>query len=151
MPTTKPFTVVLGLLLFVKLTADGAPAATDQVPVPLTGVFADRMVDVVKQTCVSVPALAGVTAGKTVMVMELEYCGLQTPLCTEALYCVVVFKLLKLRVLLVLLIVVQLAPLSIEDSQSNILPVYPVSVSVPLFAVAQTVLLADKVPGTVAG
>ena len=56
-----------------------------------------------------------------------------------------------MSVLVVLLIVLQLAPLSTEDSQCKILLVYPVSVSVPLLAVAQTVLLADNVPGTVCG
>jgi len=135
----------------VKLTAEGAPERTDQVPVPFVGVLAARMVAVVKQTCVSVPALAVVTAGSTVTVMILEYCGAQTPLCTDTLYCVVEERLVKLSVLVVLAILVQEVPLSVEASQWRILPVKPARDSVPLLAVAQTVLLADKVPGTVAG
>ena len=144
-------TVELGLFALVKLTAEGAPGRIDQVPVPFVGVLAASVVAVVKQTCVSVPALAVVTAGSTVTVMILEYCGAQTPLCTETLYWVVEERLVKLRVLVVLGILVQEVPLSVEASQYRIFPVKPVRASVPLFSVAQTVALADKVPGTVAG
>ncbi len=79
----------------------------------------------------------------------LELSAAHTPLCTEALNCVVAERLEKLRVLVVLMILFHEPPLSIEDSQLRIVPVIPVRESVPALAVAQTVALAESEPGTV--
>ena len=46
---------------------------------------------------------------------------------------------------------VQLVPPLVEDSQFNILPVWPLKESVPLLAPLQTVTLVDTIPGTVTG
>ncbi|MNL70361.1 hypothetical protein D3C87_1953530 [compost metagenome] len=80
MPATNPFTVVPGFDALVNTGVEGAPGKTVHVPVPLIGVLPFNVTPATLHTNWSVPALALVTAGNTVMVIILEYCGLQTPL-----------------------------------------------------------------------
>lgn len=83
-----------------------------------------------------------------VMVATVELAGVHTPLNTTARYWVVCVRLVYVCEVFVLLIVVQLAPLSIEDSQRITLPVWPDRVRVPPLLPEQADALLLTVPPT---
>lgn len=77
----------------VGLVTTAVPEITDQAPVPTTGVFATRVVEVRLHKDWSGPAFAAVGGLSIVMIFVLEFVDAQTPLCTIALYHVVITKL----------------------------------------------------------
>ena len=89
--------------------------------------------------------------GFTVIVTELEFADVQTPLCTTALYWVVRVILEYVCEVVVLAIVVQVEPPLVEYSHLITLPVLPVKLSVPLLVPEQTVAPEFTVPPTETG
>lgn len=87
----------------------------------------------------------------TVMVAGAELVEAQDPLCTTARYWVVCVRLLYVWVVVVLLMVDQLPPLSVDISHRITLPVWPDSVNDPLLLPEQTPVLPLTVPPTDAG
>lgn len=75
----------------------------------------------------------------------------QEPLCTTARYRVVCVRFVYVCVVVVLLMVDQLAPLSVDDSQRTTLPVWPDKVIDPLLLPEQTPVLPLTVPPADAG
>jgi hypothetical protein len=80
-----------------------------------------------------VPALiVAVSGGLTTTVDAVELAAAHTPLCTTALYWVVVVKLLYVYGELVLAMFDQVAPPSVDDCQFRIFPVCTPRVIAPL-------------------
>ena len=86
--------------------------------------------------------------GFTVIVTELEFADVQTPLCTTALPKVVWVRLLNDCEVVEFAISVQVVPPSIEYCHFKIFPFCPVKLTVPLLVPEQTVELLPTVPPT---
>ena len=91
MPTVNPLTTANGSFTLLKLIPAGpvVPDTQLHVPVPDVAPVADSVAEVTLHNIWSGPASAIDTAGNTVMVLILEYCGAHTPLFTDTRYFVV--------------------------------------------------------------
>ena len=90
------------------------------------------------------------TAGSTFTVAAAEKSSAQMPLLTTALNLVVLVNTFEI-VAVVTAISVQLAPPSIEYCHFVIVPIWPLSVSMPLLLPEQMVVLPATVPPTLVG
>ena len=85
------------------------------------------------------------------MVAVAEVASVQAPLCTIARYCVVVVRLVAVKVVVVLAISVSVVKLSVELSQRMIFPVCPLRVSVVELVPVHTLVLPAMLPPTEVG
>ena len=106
----------------VIVAAPGPPNCL-HVPVPLPGALPPKVTLDCKHTTWSAPALAGVTAWYTVMIVVSLGIAAHTPLCTIARYQVVAVKFVYVLVVVVLLMLVHVVPLLVLYSHLNMLPV----------------------------
>lgn len=92
--------------------------------------------------------LPPVAVALIVMVAAAELAGVQVPLCTTALYWVVWVRLLYDCDVVVLLMVDQLPPPSVDISQRTTFPVWPLKFIVPLLLPEQTEVVPLTDPPT---
>ncbi len=121
-PGCRLLIVALFCVALLKAAVVG-PAVCVHVPLPLVGVLPLSCSVSCKQTVLSDPAADGVTAWYTVTTAVSLYIAEQAPLCTVALYHVVAVKLLYGCMVVLLVMAVQLVPLSVLYSQPLIVPV----------------------------